>query len=144
MQIARDSALLLALREEVNTAYVTDPATGARALSIQQVSNLPLLTSAYTEALRLSMSFNVVRDVRETFTLDGYTIEKGALVQVPTLAAHYDEKIWGAEEHPASEFWAERHIKYVDEKDECGNVTQKRVFAMAGKTGSHYFPYGKY
>lgn len=142
MEIAKDPSLFHALREEVNTAYVTDSETGTSTLDIQKVTGLPLLTSAYTEALRLKMSFNVVRNVRESFNLDGYTIQKGALVQVPTLVAHYDEDVWGVENHPASEFWAERHVKYTEEKDDSGNVSRKRVFAMAGRSGSYYFPYG--
>ena len=141
MHVAKDPTLVQALREEVETAYITDPETGLRTLNIQKVAALPLLTSAYTETLRLSMSFNVVRNVEKSFTMDGYTIQKGALVQVPTLVAHYDEDVWGAEEHPASEFWAERHIKYTEEKDEFGNVCRKRVFAMTGRSSS-YFPYG--
>ncbi|RYP39364.1 hypothetical protein DL768_010720 [Monosporascus sp. mg162] len=142
MELAKDPSLFQALREEVNTAQVIDPQTGSRTLDIHKVVLLPLLTSAYTEALRLSMSFNVVRNVTESLTIDGYTLEKGALVQVPTLAAHYDEDVWGFPGHPASEFWAERHIKYAEEKDEAGNVRRKRTFAMAGRTGADYFPYG--
>ncbi|MCJ1323140.1 hypothetical protein MMC15_008493 [Xylographa vitiligo] len=140
VHIAHDPSLIHALREEVNTAYVSDPDTGSRTLDIQKLTALPLLTSVYTETLRLSMSFNVMRNVQESFDLDGYTIQKGALVQVPTLVAHYDEDVWAAEKHPASEFWAERHIKYTDETDDRGHVVRKRVFAMAGRSGS-YFPY---
>jgi cytochrome P450 len=142
MEIARDTALLQALREEVTTTAYTEPATGIRHLDIQKVVNLPLLTSAYSEALRLSMSFNVVRNVRESFTMDGYEIQKGAWVQVPTLTAHYDEDTWGVKDHPASEFWAERHIRYTEVKDAAGKVSRKRTFLMSGRSGTHYFPYG--
>lgn len=140
-EVAKDLSLLQALREEVNTAYVTDPKTGSRTLNLQKFAALPLLTSVYSETLRLSMSFNVVRNVSQTFTLDGYEIPKGALAQAPTLVAHYDEDVWGMEAHPASEFWAERHIKYTEEKDGSGNISRKRVFDMGGRSGS-YFPYG--
>ncbi|KAL2173171.1 cytochrome P450 [Thermothelomyces heterothallicus CBS 202.75] len=141
MEVARDPELLRALREEVEMAFATDGATGRRTLDPQKVAALPLLASAYTETLRLRMNFNVVRNVRQSFTMAGYTIRGGSLLQVPTLVAHYDEDVWGAESHPASEFWAGRHIKYTDEPDAEGRVTRKRVFAMAGRTGS-YFPYG--
>ena len=73
--------------------------------------------------------------------MDGYTIRKGAMLQAPTTVAHYDEAVWGMEDHPASEFWAERHIKSIEEKDDSGNLSHKRVFAMAGRSGL-YFPYG--
>lgn len=140
-EVAKDASLLQSLRDEVNTAYVTDPSTGSRDLNLQKFAALPLLTSVYTETLRLSMSFNVVRNVSQTFTLDGYKIPKGSLAQAPTLVAHYDENVWGAEGHAASEFWAERHIRYTDEKDDAGNPCRKRVFDMGGRSGS-YFPYG--
>lgn len=140
-EVAKDSSLLQSLREEVNTAYVTDPKTGSRTLNLQKFAALPLLTSVYTETLRLSMSFNVVRNVSHGFTLDDFKIPKGALVRAPTLVAHYDEDVWGVESHPASEFWAERHIRFTEEKDDSGAIIRKRVFDMGGRSGS-YFPYG--
>ena len=142
MEISKDSSLIQALREEFDTAYTIDSSTGTRSLSIQKVTSLPLLSSVYSETLRMNMSFNVVRDVGETFTLDGYTVKKGAMIQVPTLVAHYDDGVWGEEKHPASEFWAERHIKYTEEKGENGHVSYKRIFSMEGRSGS-YFPYGR-
>ena len=141
-EVAKSPSLLLALREELNTAYTTDPSTGTRTLNLHKFFFFTLLTSVYTETLRLSMSFNVVRNVSQTFTLDGWKIPKGAFVQAPTLVAHYDEDVWGIDGHPASEFWAERHIRYVDETDEEGKVGRKRVFDMGGRSGS-YFPYGE-
>jgi cytochrome P450 len=141
MELCRDPSLFRAVREEVETAFTTDEATGKRVLDAQKVAALPLLRSAYTETLRLRMNFNVIRNVRESFIMGGYTIKGGSLLQVPTLVAHYDEETWGAESHPASEFWAERHVKYTEEPDGDGGVRRKRVFAMAGRTGS-YFPYG--
>ena len=141
IEIAKDPSLFQALREEGSTAYVTDPQTKSRTLDVQKVANLPLLTSVYTETLRLHMSFNVMRNVQQSFQMDGYTIQKGSMIQAPQTMAHYDEAIWGVEEHPASEFWAERHIKSMEEKDDAGNTTYKRSFAMDGRSGS-YFPYG--
>lgn len=141
MEIARDKALLLALREEVKSAYDVDPVTGRRTLDLKKFGALPLLSSVYHESLRMSMSFNMVRDVAEEFELNNYKIKKGSWIQVPTLVAHYDEDAWGAPGHPATEFWAERNIKYVEEKDDLGNISRKRVFDMSGRSGS-YFPYG--
>ena len=141
MELAKDPSLFQAVKEEVSTAYVTDPHTKSQTLDLQKLANLPLLTSIYTETLRIHMSFNVMRNVQESFQIDGYTIPKGSMIQAPQTIAHYDEAIWGVDEHPASEFWAERHIKSVEEKDDAGNITYKRSFAMAGRSSS-YFPYG--
>ncbi|KAK6064063.1 Cholesterol 7-alpha-monooxygenase 4 [Seiridium cupressi] len=55
--------------------------------------------------------------------------------------AHHDEAVWGVPEHPASEFWAHRHIKYVESTDEAGNSQRKPEFSMAGRPSS-FFPYG--
>ena len=141
VELAKDPALLEAVREEVATTYVTDPETGKRTFDIQKLAILPLLQSVFTETLRLRMNFNIIRQVNEPFAVDGYTLKKGAMLQAPMMVAHYDEAVWGNAGHPASEFWAERHIKYVDETDGSGNVCRKRTFAMAGRPSS-YFPFG--
>ena len=141
IELAKDPALLEAVREEVATTYVTDPETGKRTFDIQKLATLPLLQSVFTETLRLRMNFNIIRQVNEPFAVDGYTLKKGAMLQAPMMVAHYDEAVWGHARHPASEFWAERHIKYVDETDGFGNVVRKRTFAMAGRPSS-YFPFG--
>ena len=141
VELAKDPTLLEAVREEVATTYVTDPETGKRTFDIQKLAILPLLQSVFTETLRLRMNFNIIRQVNEPFDVDGYTLKKGAMLQAPMMVAHYDEAVWGNAGHPASEFWAERHIKYVDETDDSGNVCRKRTFAMAGRPSS-YFPFG--
>ena len=143
LEIAQDPSLLQAVREEVATAYVTDPETGSRTVDVEKVVTLPLLQSILTETLRLRMNFNLMRNVNEHITMDGFTLRKGSMLQAPMLVAHHDEAAWGSVGHPASEFWAERHIKYKEERDEAGNVTQKRVFAMAGRPSS-YFPFGMF
>ena len=143
VELAKDSALLEAVREEVATTYVIDLETGKRTFDIQKLAILPLLQSVFTETLRLRMNFNIIRQVNEPFAVDGYTLKKGAMLQAPMMVAHYDEAVWGNAGHPASEFWAERHIKYVDETDGSGNVSRKRTFAMAGRPSS-YFPFGTF
>ncbi|EMR62436.1 putative cytochrome p450 family protein [Eutypa lata UCREL1] len=130
-----------ALRDEVQTAIVVNLETGKKSINIQKLISLPLLQSVYVETLRLHMSFNIVREVTEPMTLDGYMIKKGSLIEAPMQIAHTEEAAWGVTDHPASEFWAERHIKYVESKDEEGNVVQKREFTMAGRS-STFFPYG--
>ncbi|KAK8134462.1 cytochrome P450 [Apiospora sp. TS-2023a] len=134
MEIIKDPSLLQAVREEVATAMTTDPETGKPVFDHQKLVALPLLQSIWTETLRLRINFNIVRDVKQPVVLDNVntTVEKGALLQVPMMVAHYDESIWGAADHPASEFWAERHIRYVE---------GERKYVMAGHPAA-YFPFG--
>lgn len=141
IEIFCDAALLQAVRQEIKSTYITDPGTPPHIVDIQKVVNLPLLQSVFTEVLRLHINFNVIRNVNEAVTLEGYQLQRGDMLQVPMLPAHYDESVWGVEGHPASEFWAERHIKYEKVLDEAGNVIRKPTFSTAGKTDS-YFPFG--
>jgi hypothetical protein len=104
--------------------------------------SLPLLQSVYAEALRLHVSINITREIMEPMTLDGYNLEKGALLQAPSELSHYAESVWGAEGHPASEFWAERHIKHVEVTGEDGKVTVVPQFSMVGRTND-FIPYGR-
>ncbi|KAH7318291.1 cytochrome P450 [Stachybotrys elegans] len=135
MEILADASLLQAVREEVATAVTTDAETGKLKVDSQKLVELPLLQSIWTETLRLRINFNIGRDVKQPVTLSGYTIPKGSLLQAPMSIAHYDESIWGTAGHPASEFWAERHIKYSDQ------ACSKRSYAMAGRP-TCYFPFG--
>ncbi|KAI1084640.1 putative cytochrome P450 [Whalleya microplaca] len=141
MEIIKDHSLLQAVREEVATVIVTDPDTGKRTIDSQKIVALPLLQSIFTETLRLRISFNIIRDVKQPIMLDGHTIAKGSLLQAPMMVVHYDEAVWSAAGHPASEFWAERHIKYTDETDTSGQSRRKRVYATAGRPSS-FFPFG--
>lgn len=138
MEIVKDTSLLQAVRDEVSTALITDPRTGERTLDSQKLVALPLLQSIFTETLRLRINFNITRDVKQPITLDGHTIAKGSMLQAPMMVSHYDESSWGAPDHPAKEFWAERHIQYTSETDESGKAYRKRVYAMAGRATSHF------
>lgn len=138
MEIVKDTSLLQAVRDEVSTALITDPRTGERTLDSQKFVALPLLQSIFTETLRLRINFNITRDVKQPITLDGHTIAKGSMLQAPMMVSHYDESSWGAPDHPAKEFWAERHIQYTSETDESGKAYRKRVYAMAGRATSHF------
>ncbi|KAI1842658.1 hypothetical protein JX266_011120 [Neoarthrinium moseri] len=141
MEIIQDPTLLEAVREEIRAVATNDPKTGKITLDSQNLVALPLLQSIWTETLRLRINFNIVRDVKHPITLGGNTIAKGALLQVPMMVAYYDEVTWGATGHPASEFWAERHIKYTEDLDEAGKTHRKPKYAMAGHPTSH-FPFG--
>ncbi|KAK6063442.1 Cholesterol 7-alpha-monooxygenase 4 [Seiridium cupressi] len=143
MEVLADPELLQAVREEINAlAFVTDPDTSERVIDAQKIATLPLLQSVFNEVLRMHMNFNIMRNLTDSVTMDGYTLRKGATIQAPMLVAHYDEAVWAKEGRPASQFWADRHIKYKDQTDEFGKVSRERTFAMAGRPSS-YFPFGK-
>lgn len=142
MELIKDPLLLRAVREEILQAYIVDPDTGRRNIDAQRLISLPLMQSFYVEILRMHVSFNVTREVQQPLSIDGYPIEKGSLVQAYSQIAHMEESVWGVEEHPASEFWAERHLRYVDGVDESGNIVQQAQFSMRGRPSS-FFPYGK-
>ncbi|KAF6816753.1 hypothetical protein CPLU01_13771 [Colletotrichum plurivorum] len=142
MELIRDPALLKEVRDEIQTTLVVDPKTGYASFDVSQLLTLPLLQSIYSETLRLHVSINITREVLEPIDWDGYTLPKGSLIQAPTRIGLQDETVWGVEGHPASEFWAERHIKYGERVDEFGETRKVREFCMNGRP-SDFFPYGK-
>lgn len=143
MEAVKDQALLKAVRDEVMTAYETDPVSGQKTINAQALLSLPLLQSIYTEALRLHVSINITREVVGPISLGGVNLERGAIIQAPTEISHLGEEVWGAEGHPAKEFWAERHIKYEEVVDENGKAKTVRQFSVAGRSNDLY-PYGEY
>jgi hypothetical protein len=145
MEMVRDPTLLRAIRNEVTSVEsAADPATGQRTFNLDRLTTLPLLQSFYTELMRLRVSINVTREVVQPLEVEGYMLPPGSVMQAPTELAHCDEAVWGAEGHPAKEFWASRHIRYEDAVDEMGNPTGERtpVFAIKGRPAD-FFPYGK-
>ncbi|KAF4925828.1 Cholesterol 7-alpha-monooxygenase [Colletotrichum viniferum] len=141
MELAKNPSLWRAVKEEVQGAIVPDPVTSKPVIDVTKLLALPLLQSVYAETLRLHVSINVTREVMEPIEWDGYVLPKGSLVQAPTQIGLQDDSVWGVEGHPASSFWAERHIKYVDKEDDLGHVKTMMEFSMAGRP-SDYFPYG--
>ncbi|KAI8944150.1 cytochrome P450 [Xylaria longipes] len=151
IELIKDPELFRAVREEIDTVYTLDPETDSRRINARKLVNLPLMQSLYVELMRTHVSFNVTREATQSLVIAGCPIEKGALVQVCSRIEHYAEDIWGVEGHPASEFWAYRHVKYVDEpqqgehKVSAGEAEektpQKRQFAMKGRP-SAFLPFG--
>ncbi|CDM29517.1 hypothetical protein DTO013E5_5153 [Penicillium roqueforti] len=142
IELIKDRTLFEAVRTEAMEAYITDTNTGAKRIDAQKLINLPLLQSLYIEIMRLHVSFNVTRKVMQPIQVDGYMIEKGALLQTCSQIAHYEDAVWATSEHPASEFWAWRHVQYVDSRDDStGETTRQAQFAMKGRPSS-FFPYG--
>ncbi|KAM7184912.1 Cytochrome P450 [Naviculisporaceae sp. PSN 640] len=144
MYMIRDPALFLAVRQGAAPALLS----GGREFDIQKLASIPLLQSIYVEVMRLHVSVNITREVLQPLEVEGgYVLPLGSIIQAPTGMAHYNEDVWGDDEkkHPADEFWAERHVKYVEEEvaDETGEVKMEKValFEMRGRP-SDFFPYG--
>ncbi|KAL4914781.1 cytochrome P450 [Aspergillus aurantiobrunneus] len=132
MELIADPALYNAVRDECLAASTTDAATGQRVFNPQKLLAMPLLQSLYIETLRLHVSINVTRQVTQPISLDGHLLTAGSLIQAPSQIGQYDEAVWGCEGHPASQFWAGRHLKHDSGRAE---------FTMAGRTPS-FFPFG--
>ncbi|KAK3390639.1 cytochrome P450 [Podospora didyma] len=142
MELAKDPATFHAIRDEVSTTWVTDTATDKRIIDAQKLLALPLLQSVYSETMRLHVSINITREVVDPIMMEGYQLQKGGVIQASTEIAHLDERVWAVEGHPASEFWAARHVQYVDGTDEAtGKTIQVPQFSIAGKT-NNFFPFG--
>ncbi|KAI1073514.1 cytochrome P450 [Whalleya microplaca] len=141
MEIIKDESLFQAVREEIATSLLTHSEFDVCKLDMNKLVALPLLRSVFIETLRLRMNLNIIRTLEDTLYLDGIELAKGSMIQAPVMAAHYDENVWGRPGHPATQFWAERHINYVEERDETGRLCRKRKFDMAGRPSS-FFPFG--
>ncbi|KAK7974515.1 hypothetical protein PG989_016363 [Apiospora arundinis] len=140
LEIVKDPALLCTIREEISQAQITGgPQAGA--FNYQKLASMPLLQSIYTEVLRVHISILVTRIAIEDVTLGGYTIPRGSTVQAPTEVAHLDEEIWGVPGHPASDFWAYRHVKEVMKSNSEGETATRFEFSMGGPANC-FFPFG--
>lgn len=142
VELVRDPSLLERVRDEVREAESIEPDTGRRSLDIPKLLHSPMLQAVFTETLRLHMSFNVLRQVKQPVTIDNYRLEQGAMLQAPMQVAHYDES-WAVDNHPATEFWSERHLKTIEDIDPEGKVRQKTIYSVGGRPSS-YFPFGKH
>ena len=134
MELIADPELYRAVREECLAASSVDLVTGERTFDPQSLLAMPLLQSVYIETLRLHISINVTREVTQPIKLDGHLLTPGSLIQAPSQIGQYNEAVWGTSGHPASQFWAGRHLKHDGGKAE---------FTMAGRTSS-FFPFGTY
>ncbi|KAI0179259.1 cytochrome P450 [Hypoxylon sp. FL1284] len=142
IELIKDPCLFQAVRDEALSSYTTDAKTGARRIDPRVLTNLPLLQSLYVEVMRMHVSFNATRKALEPVVIDGFAVEKGALVQTCSRIAHYDESVWGVEGHPAAEFWAWRHVKAADAVDVgTGEAIRQSQSAMKGRSAS-FLAYG--
>ncbi|KAF5681670.1 cytochrome P450 monooxygenase 7B1 [Fusarium circinatum] len=122
IEILRRPEIFKRIQEEVATVYDKD----TKQVDIVALKKLPLLNSVYFECLRLRSSVFVVRKLRNSIELDGYTLKEGNLVLAPSYLAHNAPEVWSSSTHPPEEFWPERFIKK-------GNP---------GISAGNYFPYG--
>ncbi|KAM0810030.1 putative Cytochrome P450 [Seiridium cardinale] len=140
MEVIKDLDLYRAIKEEISRVKITDgPLAGS--LEPHKLASFPLLQSVYTESLRLHVSILVTRTSTQPVTISGYNIPKGSVFQAPTEVGHLDEAVWSTPDHPASEFWAYRHVKEVERTDDMGNVAKGLEFSIGTRSGS-YFPFG--
>jgi cytochrome P450 len=139
IEILRRPELFQRIKSEIATVVDQDQIAKRRAnpddtkhplIDIAGLKKLPLLNSVYMECLRLRSSVFVVRKLRTSIELDGYTLKEGNLVLAPSYLAHNDPDIWSSSMHSPGEFWPERFLK------ESSGGSQSGI--SAGK----YFPYG--
>lgn len=143
MEIINDPSLLEVIRQEVSEACCFNPETGDLSIDNNKIVALPILQSVYTECMRLHVSYMANRKVLLPTTLDGYHLGPGSLIQTDTEMAHLNEEVWGTENHPASSFWAYRHLKEVEVTNSDGSSIKQVQFCMKGRP-SDFFPYGMY
>ncbi|KFA54461.1 hypothetical protein S40293_07995 [Stachybotrys chartarum IBT 40293] len=139
MELIKDPSLWRAVKEEVLEAQYFDH-TGLK-LNVEKLVSQPLLQSVYAEILRLYSRFLIARTATESVTVCGYTLPKGSTVMTPVEASHLREDIWGAPSHPASEFWAARHIVEIEAQDEHGSTTKRKEYSL-GDRKKFFLPYG--
>ncbi|KAI1087190.1 putative cytochrome P450 [Rostrohypoxylon terebratum] len=140
MELIQDLDLFQAVKKEVSQVEATRGDDGEY-FNHEKLASLPLLQSVYTEVLRLHVRVLITRTSIEPAIVAGFHLPKGSIIQAPTEVCHLDEAVWGTPDHPASEFWAYRHVKVIEPRDGSQCHTNKLKFSLEGKTGS-FFPFG--
>ncbi|KAF2679173.1 cytochrome P450 [Lentithecium fluviatile CBS 122367] len=114
--IFSDPQLLEVIRQEAKEAGLLESPDGfpSSEEELDKLSNLPLLTSALKEAMRMHAAGAAARMVMEDHMLDGkYFLKRNSYVLIPNKAAHFDKSAWG---NSADEFMANRFDKSSGEK----------------------------
>lgn len=78
LDVIQDSELLRSIREEVSTAHITNSKTGSQALSLDKITDHPLLQYVFAESLRIRINFSLMRSAKEAVTLDSFTPPKAS------------------------------------------------------------------
>ncbi|KAJ2991563.1 hypothetical protein NUW58_g2470 [Xylaria curta] len=139
MELVKDKDLFQAVREEILLANSNNTIIGC--VDNQKVESLPLLKSVYTEILRLHVGVLITRTATQPATVGDYSLAKGSTFQAPTIVAHLDETAWGTPTHPATKFWAYRHVKEVEVTSSTGISPKRLEFSLGGPSGL-FFPFG--
>ncbi|KAK5632007.1 hypothetical protein RRF57_007721 [Xylaria bambusicola] len=139
MELVKDKDLLQAVREEISLA--NGNITNIDCFDNRKVELLPLLKSVYTEVLRIHVGVLITRTATQSVTVGNYSLAKGSTFQAPTSVAHLDETAWGTPAHPATKFWAYRHVKEVEVTSSTGLSTKRLEFSLGGPSGL-FFPFG--
>lgn len=92
--LAKDPSLFRAVRDEAAQAITVDPTTGAQSINVAKLVALPLIQSAYLEALRVYVSVTITRETVNPIILQGHKVPRGAFVQEMTAISHLEEEVW--------------------------------------------------
>ncbi|CAI6091928.1 unnamed protein product [Clonostachys chloroleuca] len=140
IEVPKNPDLLRSAKEAMASCFIEDD-SGSQKLDPQKLASNPLLQSIYIEVLRVHVSINITRTLKDPAVIGGYPLPAGAVIQAPSHVAHLDEEIWGSDGHPASEFWGERHLKTTEAIGSDGKRTAKKEFSLGNRSGS-FLPYG--
>lgn len=127
------------------TAELTSSQRADGSLDINKLVQLPLLSSIYSETLRMYVDALVTRTVNQTFILPsshvghpGHLLEKGNIAMAPSYLSHHDPTFWLSygEEAPGPEVWHARRFLHGGKYSTSG--TNNRLFPYGG--GNHMCP----
>lgn len=108
LECIQDPALLSSLRNEILTAVTI--VGGDIEVHMEKLAALPLLSSVFTEILRLRISTTPTRQLRNDLLVDGYLLKKGNTVMCPSHIAHITSTPWSSSPQPPDQFFAERFL----------------------------------
>lgn len=129
-----DKTLLPDLMGELITAQRPDGS-----LDINKLVQLPLLSSMYSETLRVHVDVLVTRTINQTFTLPsslpghpGHLLEKGNIAMAPSYLSHHDSVFWSTygEETVDPDIWHARRFLHQGKYSTIG--TSNKLFPFGG------------
>ncbi|KAK3315645.1 cytochrome P450 [Apodospora peruviana] len=135
IEILRRPEVYQRIVAEIARVITKDVSMGVTTVDIPALKKLPLLNSVYLECLRLRSSVFVVRKLRNSIDVDGYTLKADNLILAPSYLAHKDPNVWATPQHPPEELWPER---FMQPSTSSSKQTASNSTLNAGK----YFPYG--
>jgi hypothetical protein len=142
---SNDETLLPELMEELISAQ-----REGGGLDINKLVQLPLLSSIYSETLRLYVDVLVTRTVNTSFTLPsqysghaGHLLQKGNIAMAPSYLSHHDPTFWtkynpssAVDDAPSPDTWYARRFLHAGKFSTVG--TTNKFFPYGG--GNHMCP----